>query len=296
MREAPQPHGSWSFPYAIPFLSYRKRSPALEGNAVRRYRRRMTAKLRKRFVRAMFAVACAVAVATAAGLVLGDGSSSVWSQAAGSDAGIVSLAGAGLCALASLTVLTLFALKAGASVSPELFFFSLWAFGLVFELGRPLGALAFGWSPGLLPLFMRMTLFGRYLCVLAPVLGSVFSVGLGHERTGMLAGVTGSAALFFAAMHPLSNAGPLGGFGYVGLMRTFEGALTLLALVNYVLAWKEHRDKSYAYAGLALFACVAASWALRYGQSWIPVAAGTLVLGVGAFAHMKTLYASYLWR
>ncbi len=255
----------------------------------------------------MFALACA-AIATfvyalfAKGALDG-GTIAKAATLVGGEASLYSRVGtSGFAAIAALVLLGLIAFKAARSASLEIFFFSLWCFALCLELGAPLAYFLSAGGEGMafVSFALRAGLFGRYLSFAALFSGSLFPAGLRSERALALFWISLLGAMFFSSIHPL-NQGTSGSLvtvevGYGLIVGFMEIGLALLAAVNYCIAWRENRDKTFLKAGIGAAACMAGAALIRASTS-LPMALMVIFLiSLGSWTHLRSLYAYYLWR
>jgi hypothetical protein len=212
------------------------------------------------------------------------------------------LAAACASGLYALTVSAFLAMRSGKTVSVELFFFALWALCQAFELTK-IVSVAFGTmgaGSGVYELATRAALAGRYCGAIAVFSGSLFAVGLKQERGIPILMVTLVSALLFASMHPLNSVGPgkdfLADRGIEPLTGALELSLTMLATVNYLIAWRAGKDRAYVWTCVGLVLCVAASAVLKTIPNPIVASASIPVLVFGTWLHIKSLHDYYLWR
>ncbi|PKL23217.1 MAG: hypothetical protein CVV47_16090 [Spirochaetae bacterium HGW-Spirochaetae-3] len=267
----------------------------------------MTIKLRERLFWGFFAASTAglvVAGATLWSLGPGEIERMRISGFANPDAPgfYTALAAAVACAIYAVAVSGLIAFRSGRSASMEIFFFALWAFCQIFELAR-IGSLALGSSgagAGSYGVMTMIALFGRYSGSIAIFVGSLFSVGLKQERGIPAFSAVIMAGLLFATMHPLNSVVPgrdlLADRGVALLAGMFQGALFMLAMADYVMAWRSAKDRAYLVAGIGLALCVIGSIALKSATSPWLAAASLPALIVGTWVYLKSLHDYYLWR
>lgn len=271
----------------------------------------MTIKLRERLFWGFFVVATVEIIGTAA-LVWSTGPGVVgWiiSDVAGASPALSSpamefmtLGAAGLCGLYAMSVCGLVALRSGKTVSVEIFFFSFWAFCQSFELVKFVSVvlLAKGAGSGSLELITRIALFGRYGATMAVFAGSLFSAGLKSERGTPLFVAILLISLFFATMHPLNSIGPgidfLADRGSMPLATAFQGALGILSMINYGLAWYVGKDRAYLVSAVGMILCVGAIAVLQTVLQIVVLAAVVPVLIAGTVIYIRSMHAYYLWR
>lgn len=214
----------------------------------------------------------------------------------------LALVAAFACGIQGVAALSALAFRAGKSASIELFYLALFSLGLSLEFGRAVvpWLTANGVGLSTMGLVTRVVLFGRYVSILALFMGSLFAIGLQQERLDFTLGAALLVAAFFTSIHPLNTAvmGPslVVELGYARLVGMFESLLLGISFINYLVAWKERRDRSFLLAGLGIGACAAAAYMLRGTPSpWAYLALVPLLLG-GSWLHIKSLYAHYLWR
>ncbi len=209
---------------------------------------------------------------------------------------------AGICGAHAVGTLTVLAFRAGKSASIELFFLALFSLGLGLEAGRLFMPWLMAQGAGLYTLGMvsKIVLFGRYLSILSLFMGSLFAIGLAQERLDFVLGAAFLVAAFFTSIHPL-NTSVMGSslvveLGYARLVRMFESLMLAICFVNYLVAWKERRDRAFLLAGLGSAAIAVSAYILRGNPShWSYLALVPLLLG-GTWLHVKSMYAHYLWR
>lgn len=212
---------------------------------------------------------------------------------------IACIAAAGLYSAAILGIL---AFKAGKSVSIEIFFFALWSFSLGLELTR--GAVPWLLTSGAgidtLGLTTRVALFGRYLGLTGLFMGSLYAAGLQQERMEFTFGTAILASLFFASIHPLNTSvletSLIVELGYGKLKRAFEALLLALVAANYLMAWRERKDRSFLVAGAGVLACAGGGIVLRGSPQPAIGILALLAMACGSWLHLKNLYDHYLWR
>ncbi len=214
----------------------------------------------------------------------------------------VMLAAAGASGLYSAILSGLVAVRSGKTVSVEIFFFALWAFCLSFELAK-VASLVLGIqgaSSIAFEIVTRIALFGRYTGTIALFSGSLFSIGMKQERGIPVLTTTVMAGLLFASIQPLNSVFPGGDFladrGMASLAGVFEAGMVVLAVVNYLIAWRAGKDRAYVASGFGLVACVTAVAMLRNSSSPWMTALALPVLAGGTWLHLKSLHDYYLWR
>ncbi len=266
----------------------------------------MTIKLRERLFWGFFVAATLEFVGTAA---------LVWSIGPGVVGWIVpdiagaspmmeylALGAAGLCGLYAMAVSGLVALRSGKTVSVEIFFFAFWAFCQSFELVKFVSVilLARGAGSGSFELATRIALFGRYGATMAIFAGSLFSAGLKSERGTPLFLAVLLISLFFATIHPLNSIGPgidlLADRGSMPLAKAFQGALVVLSVINYGLAWYIGKDRAYLVSAVGMVLCVGAIAVLQSSLRLAVLIAVVPVLVIGTITYIRSMHAYYLWR
>lgn len=214
-------------------------------------------------------------------------------------AGIAAIA---VCITASVVLTGFMALRNGKTASAELYFFSVWAFCLGFEVLRllSLGLMLANGSTGSLVFLTRLVQFGRYLGFLSLFMGSILAVGFRQERMSGVLSAAFLLALFFATVQPINSGVPAPDFlidrGFGSLMSLFDSALVAMTLANYVVAWRLNRDTAFLASGAGLALCVLAYLLLRSGTSFWFLLPATGFLGAGSWLHIKSMNGYYLWR
>jgi hypothetical protein len=209
---------------------------------------------------------------------------------------------AAVSGLFAVGVTGLVALKSGKTVSVEIFFFTLWAFCQVFELTK-IGSLLLGSKLSnafAYELVTRHALFGRYCAATAIFSGSLFSAGLKQERGIPVFMATLMVSLFFSSVHPLNSSRPgidmLADRGVPWLAFLFEALMVALALVNYMMAWRNTRERENLVAALCVSVCFGASALIKVTQSPLTAILAFGALCVGTWMYMRTMHTYYLWR
>jgi hypothetical protein len=267
----------------------------------------MTIKIRERlfsvfFASSLFLFGGAIAVVWFLGL---DGLYQVlpgWKVEASTAVFYTVLGSAGVSGLFSVVVTGLVTFRSGKTVSVEIFFFTLWAFCQVFELTK-IGSLLLGSRFSNLlayELITRQALFGRYCAVIAIFAGSLFSTGLKQERGIPVFMATLMVSLFFSSVHPLNSARPgidlLADRGVSWLAFAFEVLMIVLALLNYLMAWRNTRERENLVAAMCVSVCFSASTMIKGAQSPLVAILAFAGLCAGTWIYMRTMHKYYLWR
>ncbi len=204
--------------------------------------------------------------------------------------------------LFAVVVTGLVTFKSGKTVSVEIFFFTLWAFCQVFELTK-IGSLLLGskLSNSLAyELVTRQALFGRYCAATALFSGSLFSAGLKQERGIPAFMATLMVSLFFSSVHPLNSSRPgldmLADRGVPWLAFLFEVLMVLLALVNYLIAWRNSRERENLVAALCVSICFGASSLIKVAHSPLTAILAFAGLCAATWMYMRTMHSYYMWR
>ena len=204
--------------------------------------------------------------------------------------------------LFAVVVTGLVAFRSGKTVSVEIFFFTLWAFCQVFELTKIASLLLGSRISNSLAyeLVTRQALFGRYCAVIAIFAGSLFSAGLKQERGIPVFMATLMVSLFFSSVHPLNSARPgmdlLAEKGVPWLAFSFEVLMVFLALVNYMIAWRNTKERENLVAAACVLVCFSASTLAKSAQSPSIAIIAFAGLCAGAWIYMLTMHKYYLWR
>lgn len=226
----------------------------------------------------------------------------VWKLEASPAAFYTVIVSAGVSGLFAVVVTGLVAFRSGKTVSVEIFFFTLWAFCQVFELTK-IGSLLLGTrlSNSLAyELITRQALFGRYCAVIAIFAGSLFSAGLKQERGIPVFMATMMVSLFFSSIHPLNSSVPgmdmLADRGLPWLAFSFEILMVALALVNYMVAWRNSMERENLVSALCVFVCFGTSTLAKLSQSPLIAILAFAGLFAGTWVYMRTMHRYYLWR
>jgi hypothetical protein len=107
-------------------------------------------------------------------------------------------------------------------------------------------------------------------------------------------------SLFFASVHPLNSARPgidlLADRGVPWLAFSFEVLMILLALLNYLMAWRNTRERENLVAAMCVLVCFSASTMIKGAQSALIAILAFAGLCVGTWIYMRTMHKYYLWR
>ncbi len=206
------------------------------------------------------------------------------------------------CFAVSSVFLGLIAFRMGRNASAEIFFFSLWCASLSFELGRIVIVWLSSQGAGIASVaaITRFVMFGRYVGSLAVFVASLFSLGFKQERILTAFIVTVSVALFFASIQPL-NTGQLGpGFlvirGYAPLVYAFDLILIGSVFVNYLIAFRVIRDRTFLAAAASISVAMLSLLLLRITPGLVFGPLSLVALSAGSGIYLKTLHSYYLWR
>lgn len=187
------------------------------------------------------------------------------------------------------------------TLSPQVFFFAIFLFGLAFEGGRLIQALlhAEGVSYAILGMVTRFVAFGRIVAMSALVAASLYAAGISYQKNGVV------LAIIVAISGGVSYASPVNTLTLSPdlLFRVGEGysvdvvhlILGVVAVINYLqAALSEERGEYLAHAA-AMFSIVS-GWLLLIE---VPLLVGTLggaaLLALGGTLFLRRRYTSYLW-
>jgi hypothetical protein len=206
------------------------------------------------------------------------------------------------CVLAGALCNTVVSLSIGKSISVEIFFCALWALGMSLESGRLLVLWLSRQQADLtiLSLISRIVLFGRYLSLGALFMASVFAVGFKHERLNPAISVVFFCALLFSSIQPL-NTGILDQDfimqrGFRGLTLSFEIAVIIISLANYVIAWKNSGSIDFLFIGLASLGLFFSMFILRNSMHLVLTLSAGGIMAIAIWQYLKRVYNYYLWR
>lgn len=206
-----------------------------------------------------------------------------------------------VCGFTGMLVLVTLALRTGKSSSIELFFLSVWAFGLNLELGSAFipWFISQGFGLFTIGLISRVIIFGRYISLLSLFLGSIFALGLQQDRLDFIFGIIFLLAAFFASLHPLNMIARSAGFvelDYSDMVKNFETIIILMGFINYLVAWWEKKDRAFLAAGLGAVAFTTSVYILRSNPGPLLYILIVPLIVTGIWLYIKSLYSHYLWR
>lgn len=80
------------------------------------------------------------------------------------------------------------------------------------------------------------------------------------------------------------------------LATAFQGALGILSMINYGLAWYVGKDRAYLVSAVGMILCVGAIAVLQTVLQIVVLAAVVPVLIAGTVIYIRSMHAYYLWR
>lgn len=183
----------------------------------------------------------------------------------------------------------------------EIFFFLIFLFSFSFEMFRGYALLAQQEDlPFLVTVILsRLTYAGRFTAVLALFCGSLFSVGLEHQRIELFLAVTLMTAMILAALIPIDTTEPTQRLIYESGMNRelliIQLLIGLLGTVNFFLAAKKRKNSDYLYVAGALVFLMGGWFLTGNSLNWAALVTGYILLTGGTGLYGWKTHQIYLW-
>lgn len=187
------------------------------------------------------------------------------------------------------------------TLSPQVFFFSLFLLGFAFEAGRAAQAYFFveGVPYAILSAVTRFVAFGRIIAMTSLVAASLYAAGISYQKNGVVLAIIvaiGGGVSYASPVNTLIIAPDL-------LFRLGEGysvdmvhlILGVVAVINYAQASYSQERSEHLIHAVALLSVVVGWLLLIELPLVVGFAGGAALLLVGSGVFLKRRYSSYLW-
>jgi hypothetical protein len=188
------------------------------------------------------------------------------------------------------------------TVSPEIFFFSFWAAMLSLEVLRPIGfLLVLGGTPLSTQVLLAKLLLGvRYLGSLSVFISGLYAAGLRNEKPVYALALILAVSIALAMLMPV-NTGLYSPnlalrTGYAFLNEGFYAVITLITVVNYLVAARTRSEKSYRLIAFGALAFLTGSRVLASSVAPLPILLAFVAIAGGASLYVWKLHSYYLWQ
>lgn len=214
----------------------------------------------------------------------------------------LAFAGGLLLAVFAMSLLFSILISFRKTASEEIFFLAFWAISCSFEAGRIVVARLFEaqFPPSWLELTTRVVLSARFAGYGAFFLAGLRSAGFRNERPGRAVLAVVGIGIAAAISLPLDS----GSFDSTMLVRASYGmerlalaaVLAVITVVNLLVAAETTGER--VFRSVALGACALLGGQTLLISGWRPetMAAGLILLVVGARIFVSRLHAHYLWQ
>lgn len=186
--------------------------------------------------------------------------------------------------------------------SLEITFFAACAFALSLESLRILFPLYGLWMhTGFFTVTIsRVVLLCRIFAVLSLLASVIFTTGQPTQQVGSSIFLIAFFSFSLANIIPFNPANLLSNFivrsGYSGMLLFFMIAIGTLAIISYAIQGVTKAAGEYVSAAIGLFFFLSGYLVLAICDSWLFLAAGELLICIGAWIYLKRMHGYYMWQ
>lgn len=194
----------------------------------------------------------------------------------------------------------LFAFEKTQSI--EITFFAACSFALSLESLRILFPLYGLWlHPGFFTVTVsRAVLFCRVFSILSLLASVIFTTGQTAQQVGSSVFLIAFFSFSLANIVPFNPANLLSNFsvrpGYSGMILFFMITVGFLSIISYAIQGAAKGASGYASAAVGLVFFLAGYLILGACDSWLFLAAGEILICLGAWTYLKKMHGYYMWQ